>query len=258
MPKRSISCVGGESPALFTALDFAFCFGVVCPDRGMVFFGEFGNGFKKRAAGRIFGVETEQIRGAVGEFVDIVIHLFENFRAVDEVVETAGKNGAESGVDRGRDAVFLLDVHVEIGGDAARQIFHDAEDIEPVNVVPGELCLVREDLALEPFVEREIVRVGAEEGHRGVRVCVFKARDQEIAAGVNFAVEDSGLCGIWICFSTRSDIGDGVAGDMKFVFGDGKMVFSVEYENFGVVKTCIQKRSLLYFTCCFQRPGPVF
>ena len=78
------------------------------------FFGEFGNGFKKRAAGRIFGVETEQIRGAVGEFVDIVIHLFENFRAVDEVVETAGKNGAESGVDRGRDAVFLLDVHVEI------------------------------------------------------------------------------------------------------------------------------------------------
>ena len=224
----------------------------------MVFFGEFGNGFKKRAAGRIFGVETEQIRGAVGEFVDIVIHLFENFRAVDEVVETAGKNGAESGVDRGSDAVFLLDVHVEIGGDAARQIFHDAEDIEPVNVVPGELCLVREDLALEPFVEREIVRVGAEEGHRGVRVCVFKARDQEIAAGVNFAVEDSGLCGIWICFSTRSDIGDGVAGDMKFVFGDGKMVFSVEDENFGVVKTCIQKRSLLYFTCCFQRPGPVF
>ena len=107
-------------------------------------------------------------------------------------------------------------------------------------------------------MEREIVRVGAEEGHRGVRVCVFKARDQEIAAGVNFAVEDSGLCGIWICFSTRSDIGDGVAGDMKFVFGDGKMVFSVEYENFGVVKTCIQKRSLLYFTCCFQRPGLVF
>ena len=107
-------------------------------------------------------------------------------------------------------------------------------------------------------MEREIVRVGAEEGHRGVRVCVFKARDQEIAAGVNFAVEDSGLCGIWICFSTRSDIGDGVAGDMKFVFGDGKMVFSVEYENFGVVKTCIQKKISPLFYVLFSAAGACF
>lgn len=74
--------------------------------QGNGIFGEFCNGFKKRAAGRIFGVETEQIRGAVGEFVDIVIHFLEDFRAVDEVVEAAGKNGAESGVDRGSDAVF--------------------------------------------------------------------------------------------------------------------------------------------------------
>ncbi len=93
-----------------------------------------------------------------------------------------------------RDGVFKV-IHVGVAGDAAAQHFEHAEARSPGDEILGYVASFGgENVFLEPVVEREVVGDSAEQAHRGVRVAVDQAGENEGAARVD------DFCGVELRF----------------------------------------------------------
>ena len=110
-----------------------------------------------------------------------------------EVVERRADHRAEAAVDVGRGVGVVVEIHVKARRDAGGQILEDTELRKVVQHLRRELRLMRENLLVQPVVQRHVVRAGAQEGHGRVRVRVFEAGDQQAAFQVDLPLEGGQL-----------------------------------------------------------------
>ena len=109
-----------------------------------------------------------------------------------------------------RDDVLEV-IHVGVGGDSAAQHFEDAQARAPENEIFGDVPRFGgEDVALQPVVERMVFGNAAEQTHRGVRVAVDHAGQDERAAGVDRLFR---VAGFRFEIGALADRSDGVALD---------------------------------------------
>ena len=98
--------------------------------------------------------------------------------------EGPAHHAAEAQVYIGLGVGLAVKIHVEAGGDAAAQILEHGQLGEGVHPLGVEFVLQGEDLLIEPAQQGQVVGVGAEKGHGGVRVRVLEAGDYQRAAEV--------------------------------------------------------------------------
>ena len=167
----------------------------------------------------VLGVEAEDKGDELVIAVVLVPAFLHEGQVVGEVVDAATEHGAEAAVGGGLRNLVGEHVHVEVGGDAARQVFHDRQPRQVVDVARPELRLHREAL-LEPVVERLVVRVGAQEGHPRMGVRVFEAGQEQVAPRVDFPVPDGAV--------RRAGGGDAVPLHPELPLGDARALLHRE------------------------------
>ena len=80
-------------------------------------------------------------------------------------------------------------IHIKSRRAAACQIFKHRQLCKVVDALARQLCLHRKYLFCQPILQRHIVSIRAQEGHRRVCVRVFKAGHQHIAVQVDLALK---------------------------------------------------------------------
>ena len=138
----------------------------------------------------VLGVETQMRRNERMMFPVLEMISLDLLRRQDKVVEPVEDHGPVSGIGRGLRDHLRIEIHIEIGGDTARQIFHDRELREPEDMLRCQLRLHGKDPFGQPFLQRQIIRVGAQERHRRMGVRVLEPRHDEMAFRVDLPVPD--------------------------------------------------------------------
>ena len=144
--------------------------------------------------------------------------MFQFLYTAYKIVDASTENGPVAGIHRGPDNSVRFLVHIKISSDAAGQIFHNGEAGAPIDIFRCQQGFQRKHLIIEPALKRKIVSVGAQKGHAGMGMCIFKAWHNNIAICINFPIpvcrrSESGI----------SHISDLVITDMDLAMYDRKL-----------------------------------
>ena len=213
-----------------------FGLGIVRKDRRFEFFGKRAEVAKLLNGRGILRVRAELIADERVEGVVFMILLLEQLR----LSAAAAEDGAKAHVRARLRDRLAEEIHVEAGGDAAREIFKDRKPRERVDVLGREPGLQREDAVKEPLLQRHIVREGAHKRHARVGVGVFEAREEQIAVEVDLAVKPG------LVRARGADIGDFVAIHPDLIRRDGGAL--CHRADAAVIKT---KHTLSPYFCVF-------
>ena len=140
-------------------------------------------------ARRVFRVEPELVRDERAEMVIRLMVAAKLLGAARKIIDTAAQHDAEPRLGARLGHLFREHVHVKCRRDAAREVFENRQARQRPDVRGRELRLHRENLFIEPFVERQVVGQRPQKGHRRMRVRVFKAGHQDVARRVDRAVK---------------------------------------------------------------------
>ena len=146
------------------------------------------------------------------------------------IVDRAAQHDAEAAVDRAFGNLFHELVHIERRRDAAGHVFEHGKLRQIVHLALGEVRLHRKAVLVQPLMQRLVVRKRAQKRHGGMRVRVLEARQQQIAAAVDLAVERGRLGAVRIAHQR-----DAIALYPKFALDD-PCVRRVERKNARIVQ----------------------
>ncbi len=228
---------GGLAPALLALCHLESRLGVVRKAGGGKLIGQACDALHQLHGGGVLGVESHEEGGQLAHLIDDANVLLHQPHGTAEVVEARGLNRAKAAVHGGLGVHRREKVHIKVGGNAAGQILHYAQDIEPVDVVLLQLPLAGEDRIEEPALQGQIVCEGSQEGHGRVGVGVLKAGHKQLARGVNLAVESRSL-GRSLHWA---HVGDHTAIHMELALYNLKFFILIQDQNPGVVKSCLHE-----------------
>ncbi len=239
-----------HTPALLTLLHFQFCLGIVHPHRRFQLPRKICHTLHQLPGSRVFRVKSHQERRQITQLPDNMVVFLHQLHRTAVIIESARLHRPESRV-RGRPGIHRREeIHIKIGRDATCQILHNSQNIQPVYIILRELALARENLPVEPVLQRKIIRIGAQKCHRRVRVCVFKSRHQQAAFHVSLTVPDrnfrTGHAGRRrisrpVCFPVP-DITDRISLYPEFSRHYIKFMIFQRNQNLCIVKSCIHIR----------------
>ena len=106
-----------------------------------------------------------------------------------EIIHIAAQHRTEAGIYARFDKRIVVKIHIKAARYAACQVFHYRKARHDVKPVGAKARLLRPDLPAEPLIQRHIVGKRAQEGHARVRVCILKARNEQVAAEVYLALK---------------------------------------------------------------------
>ena len=126
------------------------------------------------------------IGGAVEVLIEGNILLDFGIAVRRDADDAAREHGAQAGIGRGlRDLLHVRPVHVGKRRRAALDHLDGREHRAPVDVLFLHLRLSRPDHVVEPVHEVHVVRIAAEQRHRGVRVGIDKTRHGKLVLAVD-------------------------------------------------------------------------
>ena len=121
-------------------------------------------------------------------FIPFPVFFFLLFQGRCEIVQAAGQDTAHACVHTGLCRLAWDQIHVKDSRDARGQILQDGQPGQMVDVLRGKLRLHRENLLLQPLLQRYVVRERTQKRHGRVGVGVFETGHQKIAFAVNLRV----------------------------------------------------------------------
>ena len=157
--------------------------------RGFVLLRERGDILHALKTGGVLGVETQHIRHKLVRIIKAQVLALDLGRVFVKIVQRTANDRAEARIYIRPDIGIVVEIHIKAGCYAAREVLHYGELGHDIQHIRRKLCLSWEHLFIQPAVQRHIVRHGAQEGHRRVRMCVFKTRYKQITLEVYLPVK---------------------------------------------------------------------
>ena len=165
---------------LKAAVDLALRLAVVRPEGALELADKLAHAAQELFVRGVLGVDAGQVAYELAHGVVLLV-VVRRSRYFVPGGERAAYYGAEAAVYVRLGVGVAVKVHVEARGDSAREVLEYGQARKGVDRLRREPCLEREHLVEEPALQRQVVRIRAQEGHRRVRVCIFEARHDQVA-----------------------------------------------------------------------------
>ena len=125
--------------------------------------------------------------------IQIQIPLLHHLKRRAELIQSAHQHAAHSHIHAGLRDVLRRKVHVENGGHTAGQIFQNGQLGQVIVILIRHLRLQRENLRVQPLLQRHVIRKGTHRHHCGMGVCVLEARHEHVPLTVDLPVPDDAV-----------------------------------------------------------------
>ena len=147
-----------------------------------------GHLLKKLLRAGIFRMHAHHIGDQRMHPVQIQIPLLHHLKRRAELIQSAHQHAAHSHIHARLRDVLRRKVHIKNGGHTAGQIFQNGQLGQVVVVLIRHLRLQRENLRVQPFLKRHIVRKGTHGNHGGMSVRVLEAGHEHVSFTVDLPV----------------------------------------------------------------------
>ena len=179
---------GRHTVTLPAALHLLLCLCKMGKYGSFILMGQSGKLLKKLLRAGIFRVKAQDIRLQGASVIQLPIHLLHHGRRLAEIVDRSNLNAAHPHIVKGVCNGFRRQIHIKNRCNPAGQIFQHSQPGQLINILPAHFGFHRKNLMVQPFIQGQIIRVGAQERHSGMGVCVLEARHQQIALTVDLPV----------------------------------------------------------------------
>ena len=138
----------------------------------------------------IFRVKSEPVINKRMHTAEFAVLIIQTLHILCRSVDAAAENQPDAGFNGGIRGCVRIKIHIKERRSSGFQIFQNRQTVKSVNVLLCQPVFIGEYLFKQPGLKRNILRKGAQERHRRMRVCILERRHQEIAVHIDLSLKN--------------------------------------------------------------------